>query len=185
MKSKNPIHQVWRTMIARCHNPKVKCYPRYGGRGISVCERWRNSYDLFIADMGPRPSGMMIERKDNGGNYEPGNCRWATATEQNRNTRRTWFITFRGERKPAVQWAEELGIPYARLRSRRWSGWTDERILGPKKRFSKITQFQAAAIRRLYASGEQTQSDLARACGLCPSAISRIVTGHNWKQTIT
>lgn len=78
-------YRVWWDMHQRCGNPKNERYPKYGGRGISVCERWAD-FGLFIADMGPRPSSdHSIDRKDNDGNYEPNNCRWATRSEQQRN----------------------------------------------------------------------------------------------------
>ena len=80
-------YKTWVMMIQRCTNPRYPNYKNYGARGITVCQRWRESFEAFLADMGNRPSGLTLDRKDNDGHYEPGNCRWADALTQVRNRR--------------------------------------------------------------------------------------------------
>lgn len=106
-----PEYKIWQSMRARCNNPNTPRYERYGGRGITICERW-NDFNNFLADMGERPSPKhSIDRYPNqNGNYEPGNCRWATNIEQMRNTSRNHYITFHGVTKCLQEWSNEFDI---------------------------------------------------------------------------
>ena len=100
---------VWGGMRARCGNPRNHAWADYGGRGITVCERW-SSYEAFLADMGEAPEGLTIDRIDNDGPYGPGNCRWASRKTQTRNTRLTKFITLCGRRMPIIEACEIYGF---------------------------------------------------------------------------
>lgn len=118
--SKSPMYKIWSAMKRRCSSPREKHYKDYGGRGITVCDRWLGDqgFENFLADMGKKPKGMSLDRIDNNGNYEPENCRWATIKEQNRNSRHNVWIEFRGETHIVKEWAEILGINYDALRYR-------------------------------------------------------------------
>lgn len=94
--SRNPTYSKYQAMKQRCGNPNHKDYPNYGGRGIEICERWLNSFDNFLTDMGESPKGHSIDRIDVNGNYEPSNCRWATKQTQARNTRSNRKVTIDG-----------------------------------------------------------------------------------------
>lgn len=111
-RSKRPeCYHVWQGMIRRCEGENATDYKNYGGRGITVCAEWRNSYEQFMKDMGPRPTPKhTLERKDTNGNYEPGNCVWATMKEQQNNKRNNRLLTHNGETKTMTQWAESIGI---------------------------------------------------------------------------
>lgn len=92
-----PEHQSWRAMIQRCENQNHKAFYRYGGRGIKVCARWRDNFDAFLVDVGPRPSRRhTLDRINTNGDYERGNVRWSTVSEQNNNTRRCRYIPYKG-----------------------------------------------------------------------------------------
>ena len=94
-----PTYNSWQSMRSRCFREEDVAYPNYGGRGITVCERWRDDFDAFLEDMGTKPEGFSIERVDNDRGYEPENCIWADRKTQNSNTRRNHFLTTKTEPK--------------------------------------------------------------------------------------
>lgn len=120
-------YKIWSQMRTRCGNPNAQKYHVYGGRGITVCERWA-SFANFYADMGPRPSSKhSIDRfPDNNGNYEPGNCRWATQREQMNNLRTSRWLTFDGVTHTLTEWARLLGLNPSTLAGRLDRGWSVE-----------------------------------------------------------
>lgn len=125
-KSHYPEYRVWVGIIRRTLVPSEPNYDRYGGRGITVCDRWRDSFENFISDMGRRPDGRYsINRKDNDGSYSPENCEWTTAEIQAANTRSNRRVTFNGETLHMSEWARRLGLSCATL-SYRVKHWTVE-----------------------------------------------------------
>lgn len=132
-KTESREYAIWQAMKTRCGNPNSEGYQNYGGRGISVCERWVDSFPNFLSDMGKTKPGESIERIDVNGNYEPTNCKWASRVEQARNTRRNRVLTLNGVSKCLKEWATDLGIDQASLRER-LEKWTLEAALTtPKK----------------------------------------------------
>jgi hypothetical protein len=127
---RTPEHNSWSAVRDRCCNPKNKSFPRYGGRGIKMCQRWRDSFEAFYADMGDRPSAAhSIERKDVNGDYEPFNCIWATPKVQGRNRRNSMTLTARGRTMQVNDWAETIGIKKETICSRLRLGWSAEDAL--------------------------------------------------------
>lgn len=119
---------TWHRMISRCTDPNSRDFYLYGGRGITVCDRWRDGFAAFLADMGPRPSPKhSIDRIDNARGYEPGNCRWADAKMQARNTRRVHSVSAFGATRILIEWEETTGIPARVIRKRLKRGWSAER----------------------------------------------------------
>lgn len=123
-------YRIWSGMKQRCLNPKAPNFVNYGGRGIKVCARWVNSFDNFLADIGPIPTPKhSIERNDNNGNYEPSNCVWADRKTQALNTRRNKWILFKGESKTLGQWGISTGMGRDVIAARLKMGWTVEKSL--------------------------------------------------------
>ena len=125
----SPTYTTWQDMKARCSNKNDKKYKIYGGRGITVCGRWNNSFIAFLEDMGERPKGMSIERIDNNKGYYPENCKWATYGEQNRNHSRNRKITIGGETKCLIDWVEEGKLKYNTILYRIRRGWSPEEAI--------------------------------------------------------
>ena len=135
-KRRRPEYNVWAGMKQRCFNENARFYELYGGRGITVCDRWKDSFENFYADMGPRPTGTTIDRIDVNGDYIPENCRWVADKTQQNNRRNNITLTHNGEGRTMSEWADRLGWSYMTIALRYNRGWPVERILGqePRKR---------------------------------------------------
>jgi hypothetical protein len=124
-----PEYRTWRHILIRCENENAKCYYRYGGRGIKVCERWHR-FESFLEDMGMKPSALhSIDRIDPNGHYEPGNCRWATTVEQARNKRNNRLVEIDGETLTVAEWGERSGVNMKVICSRLDKGWDPRRAV--------------------------------------------------------
>ncbi len=174
--SQIPEYQVWRAMIQRCEKPTSAMYPHYGGRGIAVCERWRDSVVNFVSDMGRRPTDKhSLDRINNDGPYSPENCRWATVEEQIANTSVARLLTFNGETMTISGWSRRTGLGRFTIAQRLDRGWTVERALSapPKMgRSSKLTAEQIAEAKGLYAAGDGLMA-IARRFNLHHSSMAR------------
>ena len=123
-------YTCWAQMKARCQNPKHASYPGYGGRGIAVCDRWQD-FPAFYADMGEKPEGMALDRIDNDGDYEPGNCRWADQKTQIRNRGVSPRVEYEGREWSLAELCEAKGLKWRRIYGRIRSGMPLERALSP------------------------------------------------------
>jgi hypothetical protein len=178
---RSPEYNVWVAMRQRCSNPLNKRYQRYGGRGISVCSSW-SVFANFLADMGHRPGPRYsIERKDNDGDYDPGNCVWATDRIQSRNKSTSILIEFNGKTQCLADWATELGINFYVLRGRLNAGWPIDRaftesLQNPATRMATARSFQLHKVTAF--SQTMTVSDWSRKTKLSRNCIaSRLKCG--------
>ena len=126
-KGISPTYRTWQAMNTRCTNVAVKSYEDYGARGISVYAGWL-VFENFLADMGEKPAGTTLERIDNEKGYGPDNCKWATKTEQARNTRANKFVDYKGQRMTQAEFAETVGHNQSTVSYRLRSGWTPEQV---------------------------------------------------------
>lgn len=139
----SPTYRTWDHMIQRCTNPKNDEYPNYGARGIGISERWFN-FENFLADMGPRPQGMTIDRVDNNKGYGPSNCRWASPRQQSNNKRTNRLITFEGQTGTYSQWCRWRGWPRHTVGNRIYAGWDPIRaITTPVQQYRPRQKYKA------------------------------------------
>lgn len=184
----SPEWGCWSGMRTRCTNRRSKSWARYGGRGIRVCERW-GSFENFLVDMGPKPTPQhSIDRIDNEGHYEPGNCRWSLGKEQRDNRRVSRWLEARGQRHTVTDWSELTGVSRSAIRARLGLGWSVERaIFEPvseshqqRGKPKKLACADVVAIRLRAGLGESKRG-LAVEFGVSESAIKQIVLRRVWK----
>lgn len=177
--SKTDEYGIWWKMIRRCQDPRDNAYHHYGGRGITVCDRWRNSFEAFLEDMGPRPSlKHSIERVDNNKGYCPENCEWATQWVQSRNRRTNVLVEYKGQIKPLCDWCELLGLYVGSVRSRFRRGWSiEEAFTTPTE--NRLELPQVLEILRRCSLGEDKKA-LATEFGISIYSIYDMVKGRTW-----
>lgn len=139
-------YNIWKSMRSRCLNPKNKSYKNYGGRGISVCARWLESFVFFLEDVGSRPKGTSLERIDNNLGYFKENCRWASSSEQSRNRRNNKLVYFGGVFVPLIEASEACGINYHTVHNRIRSGWSLDRALHTPPKKKRMVRLREAEI---------------------------------------
>ena len=135
-KSHSRLYHIWNNMKSRCYNPSNKYYKYYGGRGISICDEWKNNFQVFYdwAIANGYSDNLSIDRMDASGNYCPDNCRWATIKEQQSNKRNNRYITYNGKTQTIAQWAKEIGIKTSTLHARlNYQNWDIEKALTTKR----------------------------------------------------
>lgn len=142
----NPLYQLWRSMINRCHKSWHVDYHMYGARGITVCVRWRKDWKLFRDDMGPRPAGYTLDRINNNRGYSPSNCRWSSPKQQSRNRRTNVYVTAFGERKTVMDWSRDrrcrVGMSALYLRIKH--GWPPKAAILMEANRAKSTAYTNA-----------------------------------------
>jgi hypothetical protein len=175
-RHKEPEYRSWVAAKARCFNPKNQAYADYGGRGIKVCEEWRNNFIAFYREMGPCPEGMSLDRIDNNRGYEPGNCRWASKFYQVRNTRSTKMLTFNSKTQVVSDWSRELNIPVTTILGRLKRGLPIEHVLKPR-----LIPLGQRKMRLLTYDGKtQTLYQWSRELGKPWSTIWSRIFEHGW-----
>lgn len=164
--SYTPEYRAWQQMRLRCTDPKHAAWPDYGGRGITVCAEWLDSPKQFLADMGTKPTPKHeLDRRDNDGQYSPGNCRWVVRQVNCRNRRSNVFIELNGERLTLVEWSQRCGVSTTVIQKRLQSGWAANDALHTPVR-PKAPNGQAKSLQRhpCITCGASTGATLCKPC---------------------
>jgi len=197
LKSRTVEFRTWTAVKSRCSNHRLSGWHNYGGRGIRVCDRWLASFDNFLSDMGPRPDGASsIDRINNDGDYEPGNCRWATHGQQGFNRRTTRLIQHNSKVRSLSDWAARAGLSVQTLSRRLSRGWDMDRALtetprlgrpgqhaGTLHNMAKCSDEDVRSMRALFAAGASASS-LAPRFNMSKQNANRICTGKTWKHLL-
>lgn len=193
-RKNEPAYRSWMQMRRRCLSPLSHVWKDYGGRGITICKRWSN-YENFLQDLGPRPKGMSLDRIDNNGNYEPGNCRWTTQKIQSNNTRSNRLMSAFGRTMNLSEWAEQTGVKLGTIWIRLERGFDAESALSKehlKRRWLptpakgeatahvKLTESQVREIIKRRTLGEP-QKRLSKEFGVSVHQIWMIANRRSWK----
>lgn len=183
--TQSPTYVSYQNMISRCHRPNHPKYPTYGGKGIFVCDRWRESFDNFLSDMGERPSGTTIDRINGRLGYSPENCRWATIGQQQSNIATNVVVEFRGETKTISEWAKCLHLNANNLAWRLRNGWSVEAALTTKPKLGNRTRKTGQRLIE-YDGRTQCLSRWAKEFGMSISLLRlRLEKGMTIKQALT
>jgi hypothetical protein len=187
-------YKIWVGMKKRCLNVNDRAFKYYGGRGIKVCERWVNSFENFLADMGERPVGKSLGRINNDGNYCPENCRWETDIQQANNSRNCRYINFGGKIQPATAWAHELGLAPSVLLWRLNNDWTIEQAFttpqghtfGQSHPLSKLTDDIVKIVRAEYKPHSRTNgaAALSRRYGVGKTIMHQVIKRERWAHVL-
>lgn len=182
----HPLYACYYRMRRRCESKADKSYLRYGGRGIKVCDEWKNDIMAFIKwgiENGYQ-EGLSIDRIDNDGDYSPDNCRWADATQQSNNRRTNKFVTYKGETHTVAEWSRIVGIRPLTLNARLVSGWSVEDALTVSTEERRYGILQDTNIKTVVYSGEtlvgifNSQAEAAKRCGVSKSSVSACMRGY-------
>jgi len=176
-------YQCWLDMKGRCFNKNSQRFYTHGARGISVESLWEKSYDAFLLDMGLKPPGLTLERKDNDASYSKDNCKWATPKEQANNRRTNVVVSFEGKSQTVQQWAEELNLSFASLQ-KRLRKWPIEKALSPTRHHNQVC---ASTLKQIvveeYNNTNVTQATLAKKHAVSQGAVSKwIIESKNENQ---
>lgn len=180
--NKHPLYSNWCRIKQRCHNPDCEDYYLYGGRGVKVCERWRNSFEAFLEDVGSsKPAGTSIDRYPNReGNYEPGNTRWGTDEMQANNKRNNVILSLNGEEMTIAQWARKLNCDSRPIHARIERGWSHEDALTTpiRKMIVHPPRLTKERIQTILESPHVSGAEFARKYGVTRTAICHVRKGR-------